>query len=305
MSKGIKINTNLIKKISSFLKRADSLKYLDPYIFETIDTYKVNNDIDFNDYYLEYISNLPKLDFESVVRISRKVYKSYGKEKEFDSILERIINNYGISVGSLNKDDDNCITKASEDRILLSGTYYDVVLLCHEIGHKLRYDNSMNSTDIMDSLLFETPSIIFEIAASNYILDNYGIDIGAEQLRKMQVFSIKRENGIENSIFSIVIKLLKDRKLNIINLYKEFCKDKEIVEYLDRQDTNIKNCMDEGVSEYSYDIGYILGSYVNSSDNKIGILNMLLKYKDKGISTSFGIDEEIIKSTLKSEKYTK
>ena len=92
---------------------------------------------------------------------------------------------------------------------------------------------------------------------------------------------------------------------NIISLYKEFSKDKEIVEYLDREDTNIKNCMDEGVSEYSYDIGYILGSYVNSSDNKIDILNMLLKYKDKGISTSFGLDEEIIKSTLKSEKYTK
>ena len=91
---------------------------------------------------------MPKLDFENTVKISREVYKLFGKEQEFDTILERLISSYSIDNGSLNVDDDNCITKAHESRVLLSGTYYDVVLLSHEIGHKLRYDNSFSSYDI-------------------------------------------------------------------------------------------------------------------------------------------------------------
>lgn len=299
------INIDLLKKINSFLKKADSLRYLDPNIFETIDGYKEINDISFTDYYLEYIKNLPKLDFENAVKISREVYQLYGKEKDFDRILERLISNYSIDNGSLNKDDDNCITKASESRVLLSGTCYDVVLLCHEIGHKLRYDNSMNSSDIMDSFFFETPSIIFEFTASNYLRDKYGIDISANELRKAHVLSTKRDNSIENDIFSIIINMLKERKLSVINLYKEFIKNSDVVEYLNRQNSSIETCVDEGMSAYSYDIGYILGNYINNSDNKTDYLNMILKYKDNGINMPFTISEGIVKEALGNPKYTK
>ena len=301
----IVINKNLIKKIISFLKKNNSLKYLDPNIFETIDKYKEIQNIDFNDYYLEYIKNLPELDFESAVKMSREVYQSFGKESEFDRILERLISNHSIDMGSLNKNDDNCITKAHESRVLLSGTYYDVVLLCHEIGHKLRHDNSMNPSDIMNSLFFETPSIILEFAASNYLRDSYGIDINAAELRKMHVLSNRRDNTIEKNIFSTIIKLLKAKKLNIANLYKEFIKNVDIVEFFNRTNSSIEDCIDEEMSVYSYDIGYILGNYAINSDNENEILNLLLKYKDEGINMPFTIDEGIIKSTLECEKYTK
>ena len=304
MAKNI-INSNLIKKIYTFLKNGNSLKFVDPTLFETIDKYKETIDIDFNNYFLELISDLPKLDFENTVKISREVYKLYGKEQEFDRILKKMINNYSIDKGSLNPNDDNCITKAHESRTLLSGTYYDVVLLCHEIGHKLRYDNSIKSSDIMYSILFETPSIILEFAASDYVRDNYGVDINAEELRKKHISSIKKDNNIENNIFLTIINLLKERKLNTINLYKELAKNPTIVEYLNKQNTSIVDCIDEGISNYYYDIGYILGTYTNNSDNKIELLNTFLKYKDKGINSPFTIDDEIIKYTLESKKNTK
>ncbi len=299
------INFDLIKKINSFLKKVKSLKFIDPNLFETIDGYKDINGIDFNYYFLEYIAGLPKLDFETVIKISREVYKQYGKEHEFDKILERLISSHSIDNGSLNPDDDNCITKAAESKILLSGTYYDVIMLCHEIGHKIRYNNTIGSTDIMDSFLFETPSIIMEFSASNYLRDNYGVDINAEQLRKLHVLSIKRDNSIENIIFLTVIKLLKERKLNAINLYKEFIKNPIIMEYFSIQGSSIETCLDEGISAYSYDIGYILGSFANNRDDKLEILNMLLKYKDTGINMPFTIDEEIIKNALDSQQYSK
>lgn len=74
------INVDLLKKILSFLKKNNSLRYLDPNIFERIDRNKEFNDIPFTDYYLEYIKNLPRLDFETTVKISREVYQQYGKE---------------------------------------------------------------------------------------------------------------------------------------------------------------------------------------------------------------------------------
>lgn len=299
------INIDLLKKINSFLKKNNSLKYLDPNIFEIIDKYKEINNISFNDYFLEYIKNLPRLDFENVVKISREVYQLYGKEKEFDKILEKLINSYSIDTGSLNKEDDNCITKASESKVLLSGTCYDVVLLCHEIGHKLRYDNSINSSDIMDSFFFETPSIIFEFAASNYLRDNYDVDINAEELRKTHILSMTRENSIENKVFVIILNLLKERKLNVVNLYKELIKNPNIVEFLNRQGSSIEDCIDEGLSAYSYDVGYILGNYINNNNDKIEFLNMFLNYKDNGINTPFTIEESIIKGTLEMPKYIK
>lgn len=300
------INVDLLKKILTFMKKNNSLKHLDPSIFERIDGNKEFNDIPFTDYYLDYIKSLPRLDFETVVKISREVYQQYGKENDFDRILEGLRSNYGIDTGSLNKDDDNCITKASESRVLLSGTCYDVVLLCHEIGHKLRYNNllsqSLNPSDIMDTFFFETPSIAFEIAASNHLRDKYGIDIRADELRKAHVLSTRRENGIENNVFSSVMNLLKERKLSAVNLYIEFIKNPAVVEYLNRQGSSIESCIEEGMSAYSYDIGYILGNYINNSEGKIENLNTLLKYKDNGITMPFTIDESIIKGTLGNQE---
>ena len=259
------INVGLLKQIHSFLKDCDSLKYLDPNIFENIDKSKENNNVSFVEYYLEYINSLPKLDFESVVKISREVYQLYGKEKEFDRILEKLKNSYSIDKGTLNKDDDNCITKASESRVLLSGTCYDVVLLCHEIGHKLRFDNSKKSTDIMDSFFFETPSIILEFTANDYLRDNYGIDIKADELRKVHVLSTLREHSIEKSIFQIIMNLLKEKKLNAINLYKGIIKNSDIVLFLTKDEISIEDCVYEAISFYSYDVGYILSNYINNS----------------------------------------
>lgn len=256
----------------------------------------------FTDYYLEYIKSLPRLDFENVVKISREVYQQYGKENDFDRILDGLRSNYVIDTGSLNKDDDNCITKASESRVLLSGTYYDVVLLCHEIGHKLRYSNSLNQNNIMDTFFFETPAIVFELAANNHLRDTYSIDIRANEMRKAHISSTKRGNGVEHNVFSIVMNLLKERKLSAVNLYIEFIKNPHVVEYLNTQGSSIESCIEEGMSDYSYDIGYILGNYINYNEGKFENLNTLLKYKDNGITMPFTIDESIIKGTLGNQE---
>ncbi len=296
-----RISIDLMKKINLFIKKSSSLKYLDPNIFEIIDENKEISEMDYSDYYIEFIEGLPELDFESAVKIAREVYQLYGKEEEFDRILEKMISNYSINNGSLNKEDDNCITKATESRVLLSGTYYDVILLCHEIGHKLRYDDSINTPDIMDSVLFEVPSIILEFAASDYLRDKYDVDIDAKELRKKHIMSTKRESSIEDHIFQRVMKVLKERKLGTIDLYKEFMKDSEVFEYLNREDSSIEDCIEEGISSYSYDIGYILGSYINDREDKKELLNKLLKIKDKGIDRPFSIDIEIIKGALKED----
>ena len=292
------INRNLLMKVISFLKKSNSLKYLDSNIFATIDGYRENSDIDFNDYFLEYISNLPKLDFETAVRIAREVYQMYGKENEFDIILNQLIANHSIDYGSLNKEDDNCLTKASESRILLSGTYYDVILLCHEVGHKLRANKNTQQSDIMDSFFFETPSIMLEFAANDYLRDVYGIDIGADELRKKHISSIQREDSIENNIFLSILKLLRERKLNAVNLYVEIIRNRNMTEYLNRQGVTIENCVDEGMSNYVYIIGYILAEYIRNSNSRREDLNMVLNYKDNGINAPFTIDPRIIKVAL-------
>lgn|SRR5574344_893 len=299
------INKNLIIKIISFFRKAKSLYYLDTNIFKNIDAYKEANDVNFNDYYLEYISSLPKLDFETAIKISREVYQSYGKENEFDEVLNKLVSNCYIFNGSLNKDDDNCIIKASESKILLSGTYYDVILICHEIGHKLRSVDNINHSDIMGGFFFETPSIMLELSANDYLRNNYEIDINADELRKKHVSSIQRENGIENYVFLIVMKLLKERKLNALNLYIEFIKNPNAVEYFNRQGSSIEMCVEEGMSAYSYDIGYILGNYMKNSNNRNDLLDMILNYKDNGLKMPFSIDEEIIDEALSNQKYMK
>ena len=77
------------------------------------------------------------------------------------------------------------------------------------------------------------------------------------------------------------------------------------MKYFDKQGSSIKDCILEGITDYSYDIGYILGEYVNNSDNRVELLNMLLMYKDNGIDSPFNIEEELINTALKTEKFTK
>ncbi|MBR3161564.1 MAG: hypothetical protein IKF19_02385 [Bacilli bacterium] len=301
----VTIKKNLIKKINDFLKKSKSLKYLDPSIFENIDKYKKIKDIDFNNYYLECIKKIPKLDTNSAIKISREVYKLYGKEKDFDRILKQLIDDHNIFPGSFNESDFNCIIKASESRIFLSGTYNDVVVLCHEIGHKLIYNNSKNTDYVMDNILFEVPSTIFEFAATDYLKDYYNIDINTYELRKEHVLSMSKDTNLESDAFSIITRLMKERKLNILNLYKEIANNKKIVEFLNAPSNYIEDYVDNGISNYYYDIGYILASYTINSDNKIELLNMFLKYKDDGINAPFTIDEKIIKEAFGSKKHTR
>lgn len=298
------INISIIKKVRLFLSQANSLKYLDPNIFEKIDRLKEIVEINFNEYFLEYISTLPKLDFENVVKISRKVYQVYGKENEFDTILEKLVSNHNIDNGSLNKEDENCITNASENRILLSGTCYDVIMLCHEIGHKLRYDNSHNDK-IMDSVLFETPPIIMEFAADEYLKNDYNIDLGILDLRKKQILSRSKDNNIENDIFMIIINLMKNNKLDIIHLYNGIVSNNNISNYLNNHNVSIMESFDEAMSNYNYEIGYIIGSNALNSTNKKELLDECLSYKDLGINIPFTIDENIIQTSLKSEEHIK
>lgn len=295
------MNKIILEKINLFLENSVSLKYLDPNIFDMINEYKVINEISFGDYYLEYISSLPKLDFENAVKISREVYQLFGKENEFDNILKRLKNDCYISMGSLDKNDNDCILKATESRMLLSGTYYDVILLCHEIGHKLRYDDSVNLYDnISESLFFETPSVMLELAANDYLRDVYNINIKADEVRKAHIFGLPKEDNIDNQIFNIIMNL---KKLDNFELYNELMKNDSIINYLNGSNVSILECVSEAIEEYSYDIGYILGNYANTCDNKRELLNLFLKFKNKGLSTLFTIDENIIIESLKNSRF--
>ena len=49
-----------------------------------------------------------------------------------------------------------------------------------------------------------------------------------------------------------------ERKLNVINLYKRFMKVPAVMEYFKRPRSSMDDCIDEGMSAYSYDIGYLL-----------------------------------------------
>lgn len=299
------ININLVKKICYFLITDRSVKFLDPNIFETIDKSIESEDINYFDYFLQSIEALPKLDYNNVVKISREVFQLFGKEKEFDEILVKLESNHCIENGSLKKDDDNCITKATESSILLSGTYYDVVLLCHEIGHRLKYDDSMEYDEIMYSFLFEAPSIVLEIAAGDYLRDYYGIDINVKELRRKHIMNTEKENKIPRKIFLSVLKLQKENKLNFRNLYKTFTKNQTIVDFLNGFDRSIESYIEEAISDYSYDIGYIIGNYTSTNDHKEEILNRILKEKKHGVKEPYTIDPDIIKEALASPKNTK
>lgn len=298
------MNEQLLEKINIFLKNLSSLNYLDPNIFDMINEHKRINEIPFDDYYLEYISSLPKLDFESAAKISREVFQMYGKENEFDNILERLKTGYYIDMGNLDKNDNNCVLNATESRILLSGTYYDVIMLCHEIGHKLKYDNSLNTYDsITNSFFFETPSVMLELSANDYLRDFYNIDIKADELRKIHILSIVRENNIETYIFNIIMNLKKYGKLSSSNLYNALMQNEDVINYLNSPNISIENSISEGIESYSYDIGYILGNYANSCDNKRELLNLFLQLKSKGLNTPFTIDESMIGESLEKHRF--
>lgn len=298
------MSEQLIEKINGFLENSSSINFLDPNIFDMINQHKELNEISFGDYYLEYISSLPKLDFENAVKISREVYQMYGKENEFDNVLERLISGYYIDSGSLDKNDNNCVLNATESRILLSGTYYDVIMLCHEIGHKLKFDNSINEYDsVMDSFLFETPSIMLELSANDYLRDFYDVDLKADELRKAHILSSTRENNIDTFIFNTIINLKKYGKLDASNLYNVLMQNESVFNYLNSPNTSIESSVSEGLESYSYDIGYILGNYANSCDNKSELLNWILQIKSNGLNTPFTIDENIIGNTLENHRF--
>ena len=298
------MSEQLLEKINEFLKNSSSLNFLDLNIFDMINEHKELNKISFGDYYLEYISNLPKLDFETAVKISREVYQMYGRETDFDSILERLVSGYYIDTGSLDKNDNNCVLNATESRILLSGTYYDVIMLCHEIGHKLKFDNSVNEYDsVMDSFLFETPSIMLELSANDYLRDFYNVDLKADELRKAHILSSTRENNIDTFIFDSIINLKKYEKLDASNLYNVLLQNESVINYLNGPNTSIESSVSEGLESYSYDIGYILGNYANSCDNKSELLNWILQIKSNGLKKPFTIDENIIADTLENHRF--
>ena len=303
------IDKDLINKVIAFFKNSKSLKYLDPNIFISIDKYKEENkdiemnDLAFTEYYLKYIESLPKLSLEDTINISREVYRTYGKEKEFNSILNELTSQNKISLGSLNMIYDDCIVKAKENNILLSGTYYDVILLCHEVGHKLTYNSSKSSDDIMNTVLSETPSIVLELAANNYLKEKYNIDLKADNIRKMHILNTSKQQDPETKIFDIIMDLIKSKKINIINLYKNLNKDKEIMDFLHLYNMSIEDCFQRVYQNYySYIMGYIISNDVNISKNKIKLLDMLLFFKDNGLKGLFSINENSIKKALENEK---
>lgn len=294
----------LSKKVKEFLENSKNIEYIDPSMFEMIDKNKENSTQDYLSYFLNHLKTLPTISFEDVVRISREVFKSMGREQDFDAILNRLRENGYISKGSLNIEDENCIVNAHESRILLSGTFYDVVLLCHEVAHKMNFDQENKYDPVMDEILFETPPIMMELAANDYVKEHYNIDIDGYNLRRSHVSTIKRNNEVEQRIFRIINALVKDGKLDYDNLYRELSKDSEIVEYFDSPIRSIERAYAEGVSDYSYDIGYILGNYANKRGMNKEILDIFLRIKEYGNNEAFTIDENVIKEALNEQGIT-
>ncbi len=294
---------NMLKKIIKFLKvYNNTVKYIDGDIFANIDKYKEESGLDFYETFLEYIKSLPLISYDNAVKIAREVYQIYGKEKDFDEILESLEKNHAIDNCSYDEKDDNFIIKASEDKILLTGTYYDVITLCHEIGHKLRYQGSTLRNDIMDDLFWETPPIALELAANKHLKEKYDINIDGDDIRRGQVLELEKFNNISTLITKIVFKLAKEKRLNIASLFREFIKHESIVSFLSRENNSIEECIGEEFFKYAYDIGYIYGSFINDSSNKKVLLDKVLSFKTNGIDEPFTIDEDYIKEALSNNQ---
>ena len=306
----IAIDRKVSKKIYDFTSENKSFKYLNTSLFENIDKYKEQINIDFTDYYIDRIKNLPKLSFDNVVNTSKEVYKLYDKEKEFDEILNKMLTDKKIFTGTLDKTKSNCITNSTQSKIFLSGTYYDVILLCHEIGHYLKTSDEFNNT-IFNELFFEVPSVTLELEADKLLKDKYKVEIGAEKIRMMHIFSIKREPSIERDMFLNIMEALqppgKNYKKNYIptlesgRLFQRLNKNPYFMEYLRKDNFSLGKCISEQISKYDYDIAYILGKYIINSKIKNELLDSILRYMDTNVTNIFSLDSEIIKNSLKKE----
>ena len=306
----IAIDRKVSKKIYDFTSENKSFKYLNTSLFENIDKYKEQINIDFTDYYIDRIKNLPKLSFDNVVNISKEVYKLYDKEKEFDEILNKMLTDKKIFTGTLDKTKSNCIINSTQSKIFLSGTYYDVILLCHEIGHYLKTSDEFNNT-IFNELFFEVPSVTLELEADKLLKDKYKVEIGAEKIRMMHIFSIKREPSIERDMFLNIMEALqppgKNYKKNYIptlesgRLFQRLNKNPYFMEYLRKDNFSLGKCISEQISKYDYDIAYILGKYIINSKIKNELLDSILRYMDTNVTNIFSLDSEIIKNSLKKE----
>lgn len=306
----IAIDRKVSKKIYDFTEENKSFKYLNTSLFENIDKYKEQINIDFTDYYIDRIKNLPKLSFDNVVNISKEVYKLYDKEKEFDEILNKMLTDKKIFTGTLDKTKSNCITNSNQSKIFLSGTYYDVILLCHEIGHYLKKSNEFNSS-VFNELFFEVPSVTLELAADKLLKDKYKVKIDADKIRMMHIFSIKRESSIERDIFLNIMEALKPTERHYKKdyiptlvsgrLFQRLNKNPYFTEYLKKDNFSLGKCVSEQISEYDYDIAYILGKYIINSKIKNELLDSILRYMDTNVTNIFSLDSEIIKNSLKKE----
>lgn len=306
----IAIDRKVSKKIYDFTEENKSFKYLNTSLFENIDKYKEQIDIDFTDYYIDRIKNLPKLSFDNVVNISKEVYKLYDKEKEFDEILNKLLTDKKIFTGTFDKNELNCITNSTQSKIFLSGTYYDVILLCHEIGHYLKISDEFNSS-VFNELFFEVPSVTLELEADKLLKDKYKVKIDADKIRMMHIFSIKREPSIERDMFLNIMEALqppgKNYKKNYIptlesgRLFQRLNKNPYFMEYLRKDNFSLGKCISEQISKYDYDIAYILGKYIINSKIKNELLDSILRYMDTNVTNIFSLDSEIIKNSLKKE----
>lgn len=306
----IAIDRKVSKKIYDFTSENKSFKYLNTSLFENIDKYKEQIDIDFTDYYIDCIKNLPKLSINNAVNISKEVYKLYDKEKEFDEILNKLLTDKKIFTGTFDKNELNCITNSTQSKIFLSGTYYDVILLCHEIGHYLKKSNEFNSS-VFNELFFEVPSVTLELAADKLLKDKYKVKIDADKIRMMHIFSIKREPSIERDMFLNIMEALqppgKNYKKNYIptlesgRLFQRLNKNPYFMEYLRKDNFSLGKCISEQISKYDYDIAYILGKYIINSKIKNELLDSILRYMDTNVTNIFSLDSEIIKNSLKKE----
>lgn len=306
----IAIDRKVSKKIYDFTSENKSFKYLNTSLFENIDKYKEQINIDFTDYYIDRIKNLPKLSINNAVNISREVYKLYDKEKEFDEILNKLLTDKKIFTGTFDKNELNCITNSTQSKIFLSGTYYDVILLCHEIGHYLKTSDEFNNT-IFNELFFEVPSVTLELEADKLLKDKYKVKIDADKIRMMHIFSIKRETSLERDMFLNIMEALqppgKNYKKNYIptlesgRLFQRLNKNPYFMEYLRKDNFSLGKCISEQISKYDYDIAYILGKYIINSKIKNELLDSILRYMDTNVTNIFSLDSEIIKNSLKKE----
>ena len=306
----IAIDRKVSKKIYDFTSENKSFKYLNTSLFENIDKYKEQINIDFTDYYIDRIKNLPKLSINNAVNISREVYKLYDKEKEFDEILNKLLTDKKIFTGTFDKNELNCITNSTQSKIFLSGTYYDVILLCHEIGHYLKTSDEFNSS-VFNELFFEVPSVTLELEADKLLKDKYKVKIDADKIRMMHIFSIKRETSLERDMFLNIMEALqppgKNYKKNYIptlesgRLFKRLNKNPYFMEYLRKDNFSLGKCISEQISKYDYDIAYILGKYIINSKIKNELLDSILRYMDTNVTNIFSLDSEIIKNSLKKE----